>query len=246
MSNFPQPPKVINPLWIISLFFSFTEIALGYVVFKTTGGIQVALTCFVIAFPILVAVAFFAVLWFRPEHLYAPKDFGSDESFLRSIADARKSRQGLLNLDAEIEQRISASLTSEKLLTRISSLEGNQLKEALKDAAVGISSEIREATSISISLTPIVPELSDLIFPVDAFANFSDLTDQLYFALEDYVKPYTYGTSWILRDKVSGKTFKNARMIAGIKPGKIVTDFRTLEEVGITAGMFLEVMKPQK
>jgi hypothetical protein len=246
MPNLPQPPKVINPLWIISFFFSFTEIALGYVVFKTTGGIQVSLTCFVIGFPILVATAFFALLWFRPEHLYAPKDFGSDESFLRSIADARKSRQGLLNLDAEIERRISANLTSDQLLTRISPLEGYQLKEALKDAAVDISNEIREATSISISLTSIAPELNDLIFPVDAFATFSDLTDQLYFALDDYVEPYTYGTSWILRDKASGKIFKNARMIAGIKPGKIVTDFRTLEEVGIKAGMSLEVIPPEK
>jgi hypothetical protein len=191
MSNLTQPSKIINPLWIISIFFSFTEVALGYVVFNTTGGIQIALTCFVIGFPILVAAAFFALLWFRPEHLYAPKDFGSDESFLRSIADARKAGGGLLNLDSEIEKRISVNLTSGKLVKQLSSLQGNQLREALKDAAVDITSEIREATSILISLKPITLEPGNLIFPVDAFATFDELTDELYFALEDRVKPYT-------------------------------------------------------
>ena len=210
--------------------------------FKTTGGIQIALTCFVIVFPLLVATAFFVLLAFRPENLYAPKDFGSDESFLKSMAEARKARQGLLNLDAEIEKRINASLTSDRLVERISSLEGNQLKEVLRDAAVNISSDIREVTSISISLAPFAPELNDRTFPVNAFATFSDLTDELYFALEDRVEPYHYGASWILRDKASGKVFKNARMLAGVKPGTIVRDSRTLEEVGIKAGMSLEVI----
>ncbi len=95
MSRLPEPPKVLNPLWIIFLFFSFTEIMLGFVVFNTTGGIQIALTVFVILFPLLVSIGFFFILWYRPEHLYAPKDFISDESFLKSVGGTRISRESL-------------------------------------------------------------------------------------------------------------------------------------------------------
>jgi hypothetical protein len=40
-------------------------------------------------------------LWHRPEHLYAPKDYGSDESFLKSIEGTRISRE---NLEKKAEQ----------------------------------------------------------------------------------------------------------------------------------------------
>jgi hypothetical protein len=242
MNRLPQPPKVINPLWIIFLFFSFTEVALGFVVFKTTGGIQLALTCFVISFPLLVAAAFFALLWNRPGNLYAPKDFVNDESFLKSIADVRKGREGLLNLDAKIEQRINAKLTSEQLVKSLSTLSVAQLKEALEVTAADISQDIREATFISVSLERVSPKLEGLILPVDAFSNFDELTDEVYFAMKGAVSAFSYGTSWILRDKASGKRFKHARMIAGLGPGRLVNDNRTLEEVGIKAGMFLEAI----
>src|SRR5947209_6072097 len=173
MTRLPQPPKNINPLWIISLFFSFTEIALGVVAFKTTGNVQVALTCFVISFPLLIAAGFFALLWYRPEHLYAPKDFGSDDSFLKSISEARKARIGFLNFNMEIENSINKSLTSDQLVQRISSLRGDQLKEALRDTAANISLHIKEATFFTVSLSRISPQVQDLNYPVDVFRDFS-------------------------------------------------------------------------
>jgi hypothetical protein len=36
-----------------------------------------SLIWFVIAFPVLVASAFFLILWYRPHHFYAPRDFGN-------------------------------------------------------------------------------------------------------------------------------------------------------------------------
>jgi hypothetical protein len=69
-------PSKLSPLWVISLFVTFTETVLGYAVTKTDDGVQFALTTFVIGFALLVATAFFAVLWFRPVHFYAPTDFG--------------------------------------------------------------------------------------------------------------------------------------------------------------------------
>lgn len=234
--------KFINPLWIISLFFSFSELALGYAVFNTTGGIQVALTCFVITFPILVAASFFALLWFRPEHLYAPRDFTNDEAFLRSLAGARESRVGLLALDAEIEERVQHALTSEDFVRRVSMLEGGDLRATLQGAAAAITNEIRESNFLTVSLARFEPTLEDLTLPVGAFSNFNELTNEIFFALEGRIEPFTYGTSWVLQDKESHKIFAHARMISGVGPGVPLRDDRPLSELGISAGMCLEAL----
>jgi hypothetical protein len=66
-----------TPLWVIALFVSTAETVSGIAVTHTSGGVQVSLAAFVIAFPLLVAAAFFAILWFRPHHFYAPSEYGS-------------------------------------------------------------------------------------------------------------------------------------------------------------------------
>lgn len=58
--------RALTPLWVVSIFVSLTETVLGVGVIRTSGGIQVALTVFVIAFAVLVASGFFLILWFRP------------------------------------------------------------------------------------------------------------------------------------------------------------------------------------
>ena len=242
MNPLPKPPKFITPLWIIFLFFSFTEVALGYVVFKTTGGVQLALTCFVIGFPTFIAIWFFALLWARPGHLYSPKDYGSDESFIKGLVETKKVRGDLWNLETEIEQRISKRLGSEQFAEKLSSLDSEQIKQALKDTAADISTEIKETTFVDISFTLVSLELKDKALPVRAYKSFHDFLTDIYYIMEGAVEAYTYGASWVLRDKKNGKIFKSAGMLAGIEPGIRVDDSRTLEEVGIKAGMSLEVV----
>ncbi len=72
-----KPKQPLTPLWVISLFISLTETVLGLAVTKTTGTVQVMLTVFVIVFPVMIAAAFFVLLWFRPHHLYAPSDYSN-------------------------------------------------------------------------------------------------------------------------------------------------------------------------
>jgi hypothetical protein len=244
MSRLPKPPQNINPLWIITLFFSFTEVALGFAVFNTIGGIQIALTSFVIIFPLLSAIGFFTLLWSRPEHLYAPKDYTNDEAFLKSIEGARTSRTNIINLDKEIQDRINGFLTSDELVQKLSDSQGEQLKKLLQTTAEDITSDIRESNFFTISLKGISPELDDMIIPVDGFTSFDSLTNEIYFALNGAVPPYTYGTTWVIRDKKSKNIFRHARMITGIGAGKYIEDNRTLSEVGIKAGMSLEIVRP--
>lgn len=67
--------KALTPLWIISIFVTFTESVLGIALTQASGGIQVSLTVFVITFPVLIAAAFFFTLWYRPFVFYSPKEY---------------------------------------------------------------------------------------------------------------------------------------------------------------------------
>jgi hypothetical protein len=68
--------RSLTPLWVISLFLSLTETVVGIGVIQTVGAIQIALTAFVIIFPLLIAVGFFLILWNRPYVFYSPSEYG--------------------------------------------------------------------------------------------------------------------------------------------------------------------------
>lgn len=93
MAKIPVATKEggLTPLWIISLFVGLTETVLGVAVIHVTGGIQIALTAFVIIFPSLTAIAFFVILWDRPWVFYSPKEYGGTDlsQFVLTIAGAR-------------------------------------------------------------------------------------------------------------------------------------------------------------
>ena len=80
-------PSKLSPLWIISIFVTFTETVLGYAVTKTDSWIQGALAIFVMLFAIGIASAFFYILWHKPFHFYSPADFGnmSPKDFVDAI-----------------------------------------------------------------------------------------------------------------------------------------------------------------
>ena len=124
----------MTPLWVISLFLSLTEGILGVGVIQTSGGIQVALTSFVIGFPIAVAAAFFTILWFKPYVLYSPFEFGSAEdaaTFIEAISRDAKKIQDKANEVAETAKEIEA-LRSE-LAKQVVGLEG-KIEQAKSEA----------------------------------------------------------------------------------------------------------------
>jgi hypothetical protein len=44
----PTSGRAVTPLWIVSLFLTLTETVLGVAVIQTVGGVQIALTVFVL------------------------------------------------------------------------------------------------------------------------------------------------------------------------------------------------------
>ncbi len=88
---------LLTPLSIIALFLTLTETVLGIAVTQTSGSVQIALTCFVISFPVFVAAAFFKILSKKPWHFYAPSDYAGLDP--RRFVDA---------LRGEVDQKVAA------------------------------------------------------------------------------------------------------------------------------------------
>src|SRR3954447_3687588 len=94
--------QAMTPLWLISIFLSLSESVTGLALTKASGEIQVALTAFVIVFPVLIAFAFFIILWTRPYVLYPPGEFGSGGDFAEYVR-AMTKRAEVASANAGLE-----------------------------------------------------------------------------------------------------------------------------------------------
>src|SRR5713226_355245 len=74
-----------NPLAVIASLIAVVEIAFAYPVTVLSDTNQTILVVFLVSFPVLLLLCFFLTVWFRPGHLYSPKDYSKDESFLEGI-----------------------------------------------------------------------------------------------------------------------------------------------------------------
>lgn len=235
-----------NPLGIIALF-----IVLIYGVAALVVGFSAQLgpderypiVLFLVVFPVLVLAVFGWLVSCHYEKLYAPRDFNSDASFLKALQDKNEGRPGLKDLDNQIEEKVNAVLTSGDLL-----ISGNgqpELEEKLRKAAETITSQIRNSSFITVDARPLTKSDSDVFeLPASAFSSLNDLTNEIFFLINEHVGPFEYGYTWVIKNPKNGEIIKNARMITGEKAGVPVPDKRSLFEVGISAGMVLEIVPP--
>jgi hypothetical protein len=96
--------KQLTPLWVISLFLSLTETTLGIAATKTSGTVQLALIVFVMAFPLLVAIAFFTVLWARPYVFYPPSEYAKVD--IQKFVDAVRGGDRLVTKTSDLKGEI--------------------------------------------------------------------------------------------------------------------------------------------
>jgi len=82
-----------NSLTIIALFIGLTEIAIGIYFSKAPTNYQTPLVWFLVIFPIIYIIGFFAVLFYRPQNFYGPGDFKKDESYISLYKQAVKSTE---------------------------------------------------------------------------------------------------------------------------------------------------------
>ena len=102
--------KISNPLTIIAIFAALAEVLGTVPVGLVSPNVQETFIRFLIAFPILIVVSFFIVLYKKPQVLYAPSDFKNEEHFVEAMSLERvnlslcKIQQQALDAKKEIKK----------------------------------------------------------------------------------------------------------------------------------------------
>lgn len=243
--------RVLTPLWIIALFISLTETVLGVGVIQTSGGIQIALTVFVLSFPLLIAGTFFFTLWKKPWVLYAPTEYGAGtgvKDFVREMSG--KTPLDELQIYSQIQQSIQDTLASPEVIAKLSKvpLRGENadrevVKNILSDAAAKAEENIRQQAFLTIDSRPFEGNDGPIWqVPYDRYSTVQHLLNDIFFSLKS-LPVHTFGKVWILRDTTSGRVFTDMGRGWAIKHNR-ADDERKLAQVGIEPGMTLEILAP--
>jgi hypothetical protein len=240
----------MTPLWVISLFLSLTEVVLGITATQTTGAIQVALVAFVIAFPTAVAAGFFAILWSRPQVLYAPGDYGNvnPTDFIAALRDGQPPGQLFGRIEHTLEASISSNQMAAEVLTQLKIPRNTETERRVETVLGGVVDravkEIRETSFVEVDPRPLVgTSSSPWQLPYEDFRNVSDFLDRVWAGLrrEVVVPPWTYESVWILRDADTKTELRDVGKAWAERQG-LKNDWRFLADVGIRPGMRLQAI----
>ena len=105
---------VKNPLTIIAVFASITEISASAVLPHISEPIQWVFIWFIILFPFVLISLFFFILWNKHHVLYAPSDFLSDESFLSIVPQTSQDISEKINEETKESATVSNSTVNHK------------------------------------------------------------------------------------------------------------------------------------
>ncbi len=248
----PISNRILTPLWVISIFITLTETVSGIAVSQTTGAIQIVLTGFVVVFPVIIASAFFLLLWNKPHHLYAPLEYGKDVSVQEYInAITQKSDFNASKLYSDIQKSVHSALISDETIAELTDkmsykpdepINEDKIKVALNSAAEKAIETIREVGFLTVDSTPLFGNTGKKIqLPYSKYSTIDDLLKDIWLAHSNKLTAFSYGKEWAMREIKTGVTFKDIGM--KITP-PIRYDRRSLKDVGILPGMKLELVLP--
>ncbi|MFB6989529.1 hypothetical protein ACFCZT_38200 [Streptomyces sp. NPDC056230] len=224
--------RVLNPLWIISLFLGLAEITVGVAATQAHGWIQGMLAVFSVVFPSAVALAFFHTLLTRPFVLYAPKDYPdppSIEAYVTAVSST--TSRSLENVEAAVRTALA-----EVVIPRLP-LGGPDEPQAVVEAAVRAARQDFQRHSVEIDVSGIEAGMTanTHTFPVD-LVTVDQLLNSIYLTIADYVDAYSYGREWVLYDPATNRTIREIGSSWLRAKGLSPNDSRGLQEVGINPG----------
>ncbi|MCH2058264.1 MAG: hypothetical protein MK214_16965 [Thalassotalea sp.] len=217
---------ITSPLAVIVTFVTFTEVVTGIVVTQAAGWIQVALTAFVIVFPVGVAWAFFYILWHKNYVFYPPSDFGGGTDVHRYVEAMQRQ---------SLDQEATLNLYKESIEETISILSENET-----EAATSAVEAVSERASDSFKKKVVTIDASSIngqswVIPYDPERLVQDFVDPIWAQLSDHFDAYQYGNTWCLKDKSTGKLLKDLGSYWARRNHE-KHDYRTLKEVNISSG----------
>lgn len=164
-----------------------------------------------------------------------------DENIAERLAKAKEVNEFEPSL-TEILKKITSTEVVAKLAV---DSKPESVREFLQQQVAQIKDQIKQESCISVDLKAFGTQYGVKAYPVAALRDMGALTDAVYVALQGSIRPYAYGVDWVLRDKATKRVIAGMRMLTKTPVGIPVTDSRSLESMGITAGMELEAVKPR-
>lgn len=236
---------ITSPIGFFVLALLIVEAFLATVLVGGSLAPQDKMTCVWLGvgmFVLVVAIVSLLV-WFKSKAFVFDRQAHLDEYRMEQERLRRMSGGAVLeDLAPLLEETIRRELSSEHVAARVAQATKADVVTVLKEQAERISQGIEQSSFISVDLSAFGKGVQR--YPVAALKSMDVLTDEVYFALEKLVRPYAYGTDWVLREKGTGRVFRTVRMLTNTPLGKPLPDVRSLEEVGIKAGMELEAVRP--
>lgn len=81
--------KINNPLAIIGIFSTISELAMAATLLKLSSELQEIFIWFVMLFPTLLVILFFMVIFKKPTALYAPSDFKDEDNYIKTVTNIK-------------------------------------------------------------------------------------------------------------------------------------------------------------
>jgi hypothetical protein len=169
---------------------------------------------------------FFLILWHNNKILYAPREF-ADGTTVREYSEAmsRTTRRSLDIVDSALTEAVS---------TLTEKLEALGATSVQRDEIVASVSSAARRTVLRVDLTAL--DTRPLDFPLDERTTVDELLDSVYFSASSQIRPYTYNTSWVLRDVQTGRWFHDIGTHWARTHLNARRDDRALDQVGIEPG----------
>ena len=120
---------------------------MDFSVTQTVGGVQLALTVFVLGFPLGVAAAFFLILWSRPWVFYSPGEYGDTDvgHYVDALAQAKFSRATTRTADVPGEVTVVGNPDQFHLLFKAA---GTWWQKSTKAMDVGLGCVVQVSSEV--------------------------------------------------------------------------------------------------
>lgn len=186
----------------------------------------------------IVASAFFAILWQKNYVLYPPGEFGENIDVTKFVQAMQKPAGIDDSFVNRIENTIRASISSpsvvQDILATISSrlqsdFDRTGLVGVLEDAAGNAANQVIKENSIAIEYTKISSDLQNDHAPMFLMRTVQDLLNYIWITRLTYigVPPYTYGRRWVRwrsrgAESVSGSTRSPSLLVRRLDTARVV------------------------
>ncbi|MCZ4324563.1 ArsR family transcriptional regulator [Pseudomonas anguilliseptica] len=154
--------KISNPLTVVAIFSGLAEAFATVALINVPPEIQSTFVYFVMAFPVLIVLLFFAVLNWNHSVLYAPSDFEDETMYLESMKVRGTLRNAIVgtlttqvsgNINLTPKQIEEVSENIDKAIDEVSSLPRKQQILLLLNEGPLTSSAISETLELNKSYT---------------------------------------------------------------------------------------------